>query len=97
MIYVEVAFAKSDQQVVLEVELESGATLEQAITASGILQRFPEINLCKNKVGVFNRICNLNRELKAGDRVEIYRALINDPMETRRLRAIRTKNGSEKI
>lgn len=89
MIYVEVAFAKPDEQVLLPVELEIGSTVTQAIVSSGILQRFPEIDLRKNRVGVFSQACNLSRELKTGDRVEIYRALINDPMEARRLRARR--------
>ena len=95
MISVEVAYAKPDEQVLLPVELETGSTVTHDIFASGILQRFPEIDLRKNKVGVFSRACNLSRELKTGDRVEIYRALIHDPMEARRLRAKRG-GGSQK-
>ncbi len=87
MINVEVAYAKPDEQVLLPVKLEIGSTVTQAIVASGILKRFPEIDLRKNKVGVFSRACNLSRELKTGDRVEIYRVLINKPMEARRIRA----------
>jgi putative ubiquitin-RnfH superfamily antitoxin RatB of RatAB toxin-antitoxin module len=38
-------------------------------------------------VGIFGKLCDLNQLLKAGDRVEIYRALHNDPKEARRQRA----------
>ena len=50
-------------------------------------QRFPEIDLTINKVGVFGRLCKLDQVLKTGDRVEIYRPLLVDPKEMRRTRA----------
>lgn len=86
-IKVEVAYARPDQQVLLEVKLRPGATLEQAIRESGILRRFPEIDLANSKVGVFGKLMPLTARLRAGDRVEIYRPLIADPKEVRRLRA----------
>jgi len=86
IIAVEVAYARPDEQVILSVEAEQGITLEQAIEKSGVLERFPEIELGKNKVGIFAKLSKLNTELKAGDRVEIYRPLIADPKEVRRKR-----------
>jgi len=83
---VEVAYARPDQQVILELMVEPGTTLEQAIEQSGILQRFHEIDLNQNKVGIFARLSKKNTELKPGDRVEIYRPLIADPKEVRRKR-----------
>ena len=85
-INVEVAYAKSNQQVILDVLVNKGTTLEQAIELSGILTTYPEIDLSKNKVGLFGKLGKKTAELKAGDRVEIYRPLIADPKEVRRKR-----------
>lgn len=86
-IRVEIAYARPGEQVVLAVEVPQGATLEEAIAASRIGERFPEIDLGRNKVGVFGRISPLSAPLKPGDRVEIYRPLIADPKLVRRQRA----------
>lgn len=84
---IEVAYATPHEQVILEVELSADATAKAAIHESGLLIRFPEIDLAQNKVGVFGKICKLDQLLRPGDRVEIYRPLIADPKESRRLRA----------
>lgn len=89
LIEVEVAYARPDQQEVLVVRCLPGVTIEQVIRQSDILQRFPEIDLALNKVGIFGRLCALDAPVRAGDRVEIYRALIADPKEVRRQRAAR--------
>ena len=81
---IEVAYAGPDDQLVLPVEMPAGTTVERAIRYSGILHRFPEIDLTRNKVGVFGKVCRLDRELNDGERVEIYRALIADPKAARR-------------
>lgn len=86
-ISVEVAYARPDLQVIIAVQAPPGATLRQAIDLSGVLRRFPEIDLALNKVGVFGRLAKLDTPLRAGDRVEIYRALIADPKEVRKQRA----------
>ena len=88
---VEVAYARPDQQALLEVQVASGATVREAIEASGMLGRFPEIDLEKNKVGVFGKLTPLDAPLKPDDRVEIYRPLIGDPKEIRKLRAAEGK------
>ena len=74
-IRVEVAYARADVQVLASVELPGGATIEQAVRRSGVLERFPEIDLGTNKVGVFGRVRALQAEIRDGDRVEIYRPL----------------------
>ncbi len=85
---VEVAYAKADRQVVIELNMAEGTTAEQAIQASGILQQFPEIDLTKNKVGIFSKVRTLAQQLKEGDRVEIYRPLMQSPMQARRNRVL---------
>ncbi len=92
MIQVEVAYARPDMQVILAVSIEAVATVEEIITASGVLTQFPEIDLSVNKVGVFGKLSKLKATLKDGDRVEVYRALIADPKEVRRRRAAEGKN-----
>lgn len=84
---VEVAYARPDEQVIIAVEVDSGTTLEQAIQLSGIVQQFPEIEIGKNKTGIFGKIAKPDTVLREMDRVEIYRPLIADPKESRRRRA----------
>ena len=84
---VEVAYAKPDVQILLEEDVPEGATIEEAIRLSGILERFPEIDLSSQKVGVFGKVAPLTKPLQERDRVEIYRPLIADPKAARRQRA----------
>jgi putative ubiquitin-RnfH superfamily antitoxin RatB of RatAB toxin-antitoxin module len=84
---VEVAYALPEKQLILALDVAPDATLEEVIRASGILDRFPEIDLGKNKFGVFGKLGKLSDTLHAGDRVEIYRPLIADPKEVRKKRA----------
>jgi putative ubiquitin-RnfH superfamily antitoxin RatB of RatAB toxin-antitoxin module len=87
----EVAFGKLDEQALLTVESAEPLTAKQAIEASGILQRFPEIDLKTNKIGIFGKVAKLDAVLTEGDRVEIYRPLIADPKEARKKRAAEGK------
>ena len=86
-IKVEVAFARPDEQLIVEVEVPAEVTVEEVIKQSGILEKFPEIDLAVNKVGVFGKLTKLGNTLRPGDRIEIYRKLIADPKEVRRKRA----------
>lgn len=88
---VEVAYALPDEQVILRLEVEAGTTARQAVEASGILERFPEIDLEQNKLGIFGKLAKPDTVLRAKDRVEIYRPLIADPKEVRRQRAAEGK------
>jgi len=84
---VEVAYALPTQQVLLKLSLPSGATVESAIMHSGVLTQFPDIDLTRNKVGIFSKIVTLDTRVRDRDRIEIYRPLIADPKEIRRQRA----------
>ncbi|WP_213990028.1 RnfH family protein [Sodalis sp. dw_96] len=90
-IRVEVVYALPERQYLYPLTLPAGSTLKQAIDASGILALRTEIDLDKNKVGIFSRSAALEDILNDGDRVEIYRPLLMDPKELRRQRAERTK------
>lgn len=84
---VEVVYALPAEQPLLQVQLAEGATVEDAIHASGVLAAHPEIDLAKNKVGIFSKLVKLDEKVRDRDRVEIYRPLIADPKEVRRKRA----------
>ncbi|SNY78851.1 RnfH family protein [Enterobacter sp. CC120223-11] len=86
-ISVEVVYALPEKQYLQKVSLAEGATVEQAIAASGIMKLRPEIDLSSNKVGIWSRAVKLHDEVHNGDRVEIYRPLIADPKALRRQRA----------
>ena len=89
-ISVEVVYALPEKQYQRVVTLEEGSTVEQAIVASGLLELRRDIDLSRNKVGVFSRPVKLGDTLQEGDRVVIYRPLIADPKELRRQRAERS-------
>lgn len=84
---VEVAYALPQKQIILTVSLPQDASVEQAILRSGILEKFPEIDLAQTKVGIFSKLTKLDARLRDKDRVEIYRPLLADPKEVRRKRA----------
>jgi len=88
---IEVAYAEPDRQVIIEVTVKTETTVEEAIKHSGILEQFPEIDLAVNKVGVFGKQAKLTSTLRAGERIEIYRALIADPKAVRKARAAEGK------
>jgi uncharacterized protein len=76
---VGVSYALPDNQVWLEVELPEDSTVQDAIERSGILERFPDIDLDTHKVGIFGKLSKLNNRIQAGDRIEIYRPITADP------------------
>ncbi len=84
---IEVAYAIPAKQVIISVDVSESCTVEEAVVLSNIKNQFPEIDLEKNKVGVFGKAVKLTDVLREKDRVEIYRALIADPKESRRARA----------
>ena len=90
-ILVEVAYAKPDVQVIVPLKVVPGTTAEQAIRQSGVLKDFPEIDLEKNRIGIFSKVTRKDTVLREKDRVEIYRPLIADPKEVRKQRAAEGK------
>lgn len=78
-IKVEVVYAMPDNQLVLPVSLTEGATVTEALTASGLANRVPGLDLATTKVGVFGKVAKSDHVLRDGDRVEVYRPLIADP------------------
>jgi len=90
-ITVEVAYALPHEQMIIPVQVAAETTAEEAIEASGIKAKFPEIDLTKNDIGIFGIRKTLTTPLRHLDRVEIYRELIADPKEVRKQRAAEGK------
>ncbi|MCM2679648.1 RnfH family protein [Echinimonas agarilytica] len=91
-IAIEVAYALPLKQTLLSVSVPEDSTVKDAIEASGILDMHSDIDLLgDNKVGVWSRACKLDSALKDGDRIEIYRPLIADPKQVRKMRAEKAK------
>ena len=88
---VEVTYALEKKQTLLELEVSEGTTLKQAIELSGIIDTYPQIDLTKDKTGIFGKIAKLDTILREKDRVEIYRPLIADPKQVRKERAAQGK------
>ncbi len=86
-ITVELIYALPQEQALITVKVAPGTQVEEAIRASGILERYPEIDLTTTKVGIFSKVTKLNEVLRDGDHIEIYRPLIADPKEMRRKKA----------
>lgn len=91
MLNIEVCYALADHQDIVRLRLPEGATLGQALEASGLLAKYPEIDLKKNKFGIYAKLSKVDAVLRDHDRVEIYRPLIADPKEVRKQRAAEGK------
>lgn len=92
--FIEVTYALPEEQVLIGLDVAKGTTAEQAVKLSGVLEKFPEIDMAKNKLGIFGKVTKADAVLRDKDRVEIYRPLIADPKESRRKRA--EKKGAKK-
>ncbi|MDD3884575.1 MAG: RnfH family protein [Gallionella sp.] len=86
-IEIELVYALPGKQTLLRQRVPPGTTVTQAIESSGLLEKYPEINLSANKLGIFGKLTKGDVVLREKDRVEIYRPLIADPKEVRRKRA----------
>lgn len=84
-IKIEVIYATPERQLCLPLCVDEGSTVEDAIIKSNIQHHFPHIEV--NKVGIFGKLVSLSHLLSDGDRVEIYRPLLVDPKQARKLRA----------
>jgi len=87
MIDIEVVYALPREQTVMREQVKEGTSVGDALAVSKIHAQVPELQVADGKVGIFGKAVKLSQILKAGDRIEIYRPLINDPKEARRRKA----------
>ncbi|MCG7945045.1 MAG: RnfH family protein [Candidatus Thiodiazotropha sp.] len=74
-----VAYADKFKQLWLKLEVPDGSTVMQAIEKSGLLEQFPEIDLTRQKVGIFGKMAKLDAVVEEGSRIEVYREITADP------------------
>ena len=98
-ISIEVVYALPHEQALLKLQAPQNTTVAEAIKLSGILEKYPDIDLGKNKLGIFGKLTKADAVLRDKDRIEIYRPLLADPKEVRRKRAeegkVMKKGGGE--
>jgi putative ubiquitin-RnfH superfamily antitoxin RatB of RatAB toxin-antitoxin module len=88
-VQVTVSYATPGDEFIHPMRVAPGTTIVQAIEGSGVLARFPEINLVTQPVGIYGKKKTLDTVLRERDRIEIYRPLMADPKDSRRRRAAR--------
>jgi putative ubiquitin-RnfH superfamily antitoxin RatB of RatAB toxin-antitoxin module len=81
-----VCYAEAERQFWIRLEVPDASTIEQTIKLSGVLRQFPEIDLSRQKVGIFGKMAKLDTVVQDGDRVEIYRQITADPNQVKRRR-----------
>ncbi|PMR73780.1 RnfH family protein [Billgrantia endophytica] len=72
---VAVVYAAPSRPLLLTCQVADGSTVKQAVEQSGLLRYCPEIDLSKQKIGVYGKFVKLDSPLKEGDRVEIYQRI----------------------
>ena len=87
-IKVELVFASPQQQWLTVVSIADGSSVADVIAASGVRQRFPEVDIDALATGVWAKLVDRQQRVVAGDRVELYRELEIDPREARRQLAL---------
>ena len=80
-----VAYADKFKKAWLKLKVPDGSTVRDAIEHSGLLTRFPDIDLDSQRVGIFGKLARLTAKVSEGDRVEIYRDITADPETVERL------------
>ena len=89
LLNIEVAYATPRRQTIVELQLPATATVRDAVRRSGLLAEYPELDVENCPLGVFGTQVSDDRLVREGDRVEIYRPLVNEPREARRKVAAR--------
>ncbi|MFC6335463.1 RnfH family protein [Pseudomonas sp. CCM 7891] len=97
VVEIEVVYAAVNRQVLLALSVATGSSLRAAVQSSQIAAQFPELDLATCPLGIFGKVVSDAdvRAVQAGDRIEIYRPLLADPMEIRRLRAARAAKAKQ--
>jgi len=83
-VQVEIVFALANKQTLLTVTVDTGASIDDVIAASGLAERYPDESLQLLETGIWGHPAARDHRVKQGDRVELYRQLQRDPREARR-------------
>jgi len=88
---VEVVYATPALQKIVVVRVGDGATIADALAAAQSIPGFPALNIPQLRVGIYGKLAEPGTPVQDGDRVEIYRPLLVEPMQARRRRAAKKK------
>jgi hypothetical protein len=86
VIHIEIVYAQALGSVVKIVQLAQGSTVRDALNTVASDSQFLGVDLANCPVGVFGRLARKDQPLNDGDRVEIYRQLVEEPKLARRKR-----------
>ena len=86
-ISIEVVYALPHEQILLKLQMPQHTTVAEAIKLSGVMEKYPDVGLDKNKFGIYGKLTRADTVLRDKDRIEVYRPLLADPKEVRRKRA----------
>jgi len=91
---IEVVCATAAKQLLVRLNVRPGTTARQAIDTARIANEFPDMDISRLTLGIYGEVVADDCILQPGDRVEIYRPLINEPREQRRLQVVRARKAS---
>jgi len=84
---VELVYIDTDEEFIVSLDMAAAATVADAVEQSRVLDKFPSLKAVDYQLGIYSQEVSAETRLQAGDRVEVYRPLVLDPMEVRRQRA----------
>jgi hypothetical protein len=90
-IRIEVVYPLPHEQILLNTNVPNGTNVKAGILASGVLDRYPELNIDTLEAGIYGKLVKPDELLRDRDRIEIYRPLIADPKAVRKQRAAEGK------
>ena len=96
MVKMEIVYGTAQKQVLQRLDVAEGTTAREAVRLSDVVREFPEADIEAAPLGIFGKAVKDDTVLRALDRVEIYRPLLIDPKEARRLR-VQSKTEDEAV
>ena len=91
LLKVTVVYATPNHQELIELMVPRGTSLDEAVDLSDIQAKLPDVDFASLEKGIWYEKKPGSTVLADGDRVEIYRPLIADAKQARRLRAERRR------
>jgi uncharacterized protein len=94
MLKVEVVYALAERSIAKALQVRPGASIADALQLAAADQSFRGLDLTNAAVGIYGKVASREQALRDGDRIEIYRALLEEPKLARRERASRKASKS---
>jgi putative ubiquitin-RnfH superfamily antitoxin RatB of RatAB toxin-antitoxin module len=87
VIRIEIVYAQSQRSIAKSLSLPPGALIADALKLAAMDAEFQGLDMANATVGIYGQVAGRDRPLKNGDRIEIYRPLLEEPKLARRKRA----------